>query len=77
MNVLTDAECLKWLKENCPQKTVSATGDLQFYDSGLFSVRYSYPKDSGKKLALAKMILRECSGDSKLLIWLRNWNTRL
>jgi hypothetical protein len=73
MHVLTDAECLVWLKNNCPPKIVSDTGDLQLYEGGLFSVRYSYPKDSGKKVALAKMILRKCFGDSKPLIWLRNW----
>lgn len=76
MKALTERECLEWLRGLGLPTPQDATPEdffatIPFQDSA--SLKFTLPKDSGQKVALARALFQQVKSESKLLLWVRNW----
>lgn len=76
MRSITENECLLWIKDQGIQTTqyVNAADFLRGMPFQNFAaVRFSLPKDSGQRVALARGLLFQLKPQSNILVRLRNW----
>jgi hypothetical protein len=76
MKSLTTPECIELLK----QYGAEIFDDERFSQilkkapfSNFECARFSMPKDSGRKVALARILFKQINQKSDVLIWLKNW----
>src|SRR4051794_19837513 len=77
MNVMTPDECFQWLQEQGMNTSGFQSHDDLFWQTsspGFESVKLRFPKDSGRKVALAHLIFNQFKSDSHVLLWLKSWD---
>jgi hypothetical protein len=77
MEVMTINECALWFKER--GIAIPQNGSfVELFEGPLFShiktVKFLLPNDSGRKAALAHLLIRQIENGSNTLIWLQNWD---
>ena len=76
MKLLTESECLAWLKSH-GINTGESNGPAEFINEVALKTfsgrRYTLPADSSKKVALARALFWQWKPTAPILVWLRNW----
>lgn len=76
MICLTPDECVNWIKGQLhdPKSIMLDAGFPRLPFPGYRVEKCEYPKDSGKKVGLARLVFQLLDTDSDLFLWLQNWN---
>jgi hypothetical protein len=75
MRVLNINECLTWLKGHGfvgSESLGDLIGSIPCSKSGI--LKYPFPKDSGKKVVLARLLFQLLKSDTNFFVLIRNWN---
>jgi hypothetical protein len=76
MEAITPDECLKWLQAH-GVPTVQAVYHNELLQNltsaGFETIKFQLPKESGRKVALARLTFKQFKSDSHVLVWLQNW----
>jgi hypothetical protein len=76
MMAINPTQGLQWLGEHGFLNSAESASDEIFGmlpPSGFQAIKMNLPRDSGKKVALAKLIVRRFDPNESLLVWIGNW----
>lgn len=73
MKAITRNECIDWLRFHYTRESMQFV-NWQGQRAKTPQIKYAFPADSGKKVALARKIYRYFEDSSNTLIWVKEWN---